>query len=629
MKNNNTVVSTLYLFILWLVILVMTPLFSPAQIQIQRSQPSQNARQIDEDERLASEYYRNKEYDKAAELYEKLYRKNPTHYYYTFYLYCLLQLEDYSEAVKLTDKQIKRYPGQLKFLVDKGYVYTQMGDTRNADKTFNEALEQLPANQALISELANSFYLRGQMDKAIAAYKHGRELLKGAYGFHIELANLYKLGGNYNEMTDELLDEAGENPSSLTRIQNQLQSMMYDDEEGTFTDYLWTSLLRRSQKDPDNIEYSELLMWLSIQQRDFGFALVQAKSIDRRYNEDGSRVFDLGRICLNNKDYVTASEAFSYVMSKGKDNLYYLPGLIGLLKSKYLKVTNGLGYDEQELLILEKDYEEAMATFGKYPETIELMKDLAHIRAFYLGKLNEAVQTLQEAIVIPGAPPVQVAECKTELGDIYLFMGEVWEATLLYSQVEKAFKNDPVGHEARLKNAKLTFYIGEFEWAKAQLDVLKAATSKLIANDAMQLSLLIGDNKDADSSTIGLTYYARADLLLYQNKPDLALQTLDSIYQVNLFHPLFDDILMKKAEIMMSKGEYNQADSLLDHLVKNFGYDILADDALYKRARLQEEHFGNKALAMELYQQILLNYPGSLFTVEARRKYRELRGDDI
>ncbi len=616
---------------LWFVIIpgmvIITPAPLSAQIQTGKTRNSSQSPRFDEDERLASEYYRNKQYDKAAEIYEKLYKKNPSQYYYTFYLYCLLQLERYDEAEKLTKKQVKRYSGRLKYYVDLGYVYIRMGETDKAEKTFDEAIDQLPASQNHIKDLANSFYLRGQFDKAIETYIKGRKLLDGDYNFRFEVANLYKLKGEYNNMIDELLEEAGENPQSLPRVQNRLQNLVFNDLEGSLKDYLWTSLLRKTQKNPDNLEYSEMLLWLSIQQRDFSFALTQAKSLDRRYNDNGGRIFELGKLCLNNNDYKTATDAFSYLVSKGEKNVYYLPGLIGLLKSKYLRITQGFDYNEDDLHNLENEYLEAINLFGKFPETVELMKDLAHIQAFYLEKLSDAIDMLNDAIAIPNAPPQQIADCKLELADIYLFSGEVWEATLLYSQVEKAFKNDPVGHLAKLKNAKLTYYIGEFEWAKAQLDVLKAATSKLIANDAMELSLLIADNMDADSSMKGLGYFAKADLLVYQNKDEQAMQMLDSIYQVNLFHPLFDDILFKKSEIMLNKGNYDVADSLLNQLILNFPNDILADDALFMRGRLQEEKFRNKSLAMDLYQQILLNHPGSLYAVEARKRFRKLRGD--
>jgi tetratricopeptide (TPR) repeat protein len=255
------------------------------------------------------------------------------------------------------------------------------------------------------------------------------------------------------------------------------------------------------------------------------------------------------------------------------------------------------------------------------------MRYLAHLEAFYLDEIEKSIDLLNNAVDMPGVRPALKADCKIELGDILLFSGNVWDATLLYSQVDYDFKNDPLGHLAKYKNARLSYYIGEFGWAKAQLDVLKAATSKLIANDAMELSLLISDNIDIDSSYTALSYYSKADLLMYRNKLDEALVTLDSIQMVALWHPLHDEVLFKKGEIMLKKGDFEAADSLFAKVVEMYPDDILADNALMIRAGLYERQFGDIDMAMQLYEKVMFDYTGSLFVVEARKRYRELRGD--
>ena len=280
------------------------------------------------------------------------------------------------------------------------------------------------------------------------------------------------------------------------------------------------------------------------------------------------------------------------------------------------------------------------------------MRNLAHLQAFYLGKTTGAIAMLEELVTLTQSNRQLQAECKLELADIMLLTGEPWEATLLYSQVDKAFKNEPVGHEARFRNARLSFYIGEFNWARAQLDVLKAATSKLIANDAMAMSLLISDNIDADSSVVQLATFARADLLLYRNKPDEALAVLDSLMLAYPGHPITDDALMKKAEIMVKKGNPAEAITLYRRVADEFGDGILADDALFNLARIYDhqvviadnedadraiQFFQNindpkikdTSKAMAAYQELLMKHPGSLYTVEARKRFRGLRGDVV
>jgi outer membrane protein assembly factor BamD (BamD/ComL family) len=302
---------------------------------------------------------------------------------------------------------------------------------------------------------------------------------------------------------------------------------------------------------------------------------------------------------------------------------------IELLNVYFLKLTRNYTQSQKELLELEKEYETTLSDLGKTNSTVTLIRNLAHLEAFYLNNTEKAINLLVEAIEIPGINATQKAECKLELGDIDLFSGEVWEATLLYSQVDKAFKNDPLGHEAKFRNAKLSFYIGEFNWAKAQLDVLKAATSKLICNDAMELSLTISDNLSQDTTGAALMIYARASLLKYQNKDSQALNTLDSIELLQIPHTLFDDVLYTKAEIAVKQRNFTLADSLYAKIYLTYPTEILADNAMFKQAELNENQLNNKTKAMELYQEFLTKFPGSLFAVDARKRYRALRGDAL
>jgi tetratricopeptide (TPR) repeat protein len=295
---------------------------------------------------------------------------------------------------------------------------------------------------------------------------------------------------------------------------------------------------------------------------------------------------------------------------------------------KYQKITNTLTFTDQDIISLEKDYISALNELGKSPASISLMKNLAHLQAFYLNKADTAIILLHEALDMKMAQPILLAECKIELADILLMTGEVWEATLLYSQVDKAFKNEPIGSMAKLKNAELSYYIGEFEWAKAQLDILKAATSKLVANDAMALSLLISDNSE-DSSFDALRIYSRADLLEFRHKYNEAIQTLDTLFIKFKFHSLFDEAYYKKAEIYIKKGLNDSAVVYYKKIMTEYPNDILGDDATYNLAVMYEEVYHDKQQAMDTYEKLMTNYPGSIYVVEARKRFRALRGDAV
>jgi len=581
-----------------------------------------------EQEKLAAEYLNTRQFDKAAVVYESLFDENPSQYYYTNYLFCLTELQDYKTALKIVRKMIRDNPGKPRYKVDEAYIMTVSGDPAKARKLYDEAFESILPDQNQIIDLANAFYYRGQIDYSIRTYERGAAIL-GRNPFHYQLANIYEINGNYSAMIDEYIALATEDESQVANIQNRLQNTLSNDPDGEKNKAFRTELLKRVQKNPEKAFFSELLLWHSIQQKDFDVALIQAKSLDKRLQEDGSRLLSLGDLAMANNSYNVAVESFQYVVLKGVNNPNYLTGKIGLVNARYLKITGNFGYTMNDLASLENEYTQILDEFGQNKYTIPVIRNLAHLQAFYLDKNVEAVEMLERAIKMPDITRDLQAICKIELADIYLFTGEVWESTLLYSQVDKDFKNDHVGYEAKFRNGRLSYFIGEYEWAKAQLDVLKGATSKLIANDALALSLLIADNMDMDSTYTALRIYSRAEMLNYQHKHQLALQTLDSVNFVGLWHPLFDEVLYKKAEINMETGNFTEADTLYAQVYGMYPDDILGDDALFKRAELNENQLKNPAKAMELYSELMLKYPGSIYTIEARKRFRYLRGDVI
>jgi tetratricopeptide (TPR) repeat protein len=580
-------------------------------------------------EQLALQYYNNGEFDKAAELYSELFRKTPNTYYYTYYLNSLLESEQFREAEKFVKGLKETRELRRNFVVELGFVYQRQGDFRKADKEFERAIEKMEPTRMAVVDLANAFLIRRLPDYAIKVYLKGRKVIPESYQFNIELANVYQSTRNFGAMMDEYLDLLAADEVRLDLVQNILQQLMNHLNDESFNQLIRGKMIERTQKSPDKIIYSELLLWYSIQQKEFALALAQAKAMERRTRDEGDMVYKVGQLAASNEYFDVAIEAFEHIRAKGEMHFLYLSAEIMLLEVKYAKlmktgISNGLQIEK-----MEQEFEKVINDLGQNAGTVVLMRNLAHLRAFYLDKVDPAVEMLEAAIAMPGVRPSVVAQCKIDLADIFLMTGEIWEATLLYSQVEKSFKYDPVGYEAKLKNARLSFYIGEFDWARTQLDVLRTATSKLIANDAMELSLLIMDNLEADSNTIPLSMYAQAELLTFRKKSDLALMVLDSLTRMFPGHNIQDEVLLTKAEIMFSRKNFVAADSLLSMLIEEYSYDILVDNALMMQARMHDYQIGNRLRALELYERIIIDHPGSIFVTEARKRYRELRGDNI
>ncbi len=581
------------------------------------------------DQQLAMRFFQARDYEKAIELYEKLYKEQPSSFYYMYYFHCLIELKEYKEAEKLIKRQRKNDPRAIKYLVDLGYLHYREGDVDKARKLYDEALKELGPDQQQIFDLANAFILKGENGYAAEVYLKGREMLKGAYPFSFELANIYQRTGNFTGMFEEYLNLLEVNETYLNTVQDRLATVLVDDPENTKNEQFRNALLTRVQRNPDNPAYSDLLWWYSIQQRDFELALTQAKALDRRRQEQGDRILQLAQLAVANDQYQVALDAYTYLAGKGEAYPYYDISRVELVNTRFLNLTTHGIPSEKELSHLEEEFLQTLENVGENRTSVTLMQNLAHLDAFYLAKPDEAQEILYRAIEMKDIGTKEKAFCKLELGDILLLFGDVWEATLLYQQVYQDFKYDVLGQTAKFKNTKLSFYIGEFGWAKAQADILKAATDKLIANDALALSILIGENFDPDSTTIGLFIYARADLLSFKNQNQEALELLDSIPLLFGYHPLLDDVLLKKAGIYMKLVEYNIADSLLHKITTDFPDEVTADRALFLEAGLREREMNDPTAAMELYARLLERYPSSIYTIDARKRYRMLRGDNV
>ncbi|MCX6305101.1 MAG: tetratricopeptide repeat protein [Bacteroidetes bacterium] len=612
-------------------LVALFPFFATAQDLKPATPPllpfQQDAPRPGNEEQLALQFYQDRDFDKAAELFGQLYEKKPSLYYYQYLVYSLVEIKEYGKAEKLIRKCQKAEPDAPRYAVDLGYVRFRSGDPEKAKKLYEDALKKLAPTQQQVFELANAFITRGENEYAIRTYVKGRQLLNNSYPFGFELAGVYERMGDFKNAMEEYLNMLDLNKSYLNTVQDRIQMTLSFDVNNEKNEILRKTILSRAQKNPDNTNYAELLWWYSIQQKDFDLALVQARALDRRYKENGDKLVSLASLAVSNEKYDVAIECYQYLVLKGPTCTFYNLGRRELANTRYLKTISEPSPPKKQLEILEKEFTDELTYYGEDPESISIIKNLAHIKAFYLGKTGEAIDLLNRAVAMAGIPDADRAKCKIELADILLFTDDVWEATLLYQQAYQDFKYDVLGQEAKFKNAKLSFYIGEFTWAKAQVDILKAATSKFISNDAIALSLLISENFDPDSNTVGLGMYARADLLDYRNEEGLALQTLDSIPRMFGDHPILQQVLYKRAEIMRKQGHYTEADSLFQLLVKEYPDEILADEALMQAASLNEKQLNNKEKAMALYQELLDKYPGSIFVPDARKKFRALRGD--
>jgi tetratricopeptide (TPR) repeat protein len=577
--------------------------------------------------RLANQYFFNGEFEKASTLYQQLYEKEGGEFYFQKLTECYITLKKYDLAKTIIQSEIKKKPNDPSLFISLGNLYEKSFDTIQAKKQYNLAIDKITSDHGLIDKISNTFISYSLFDEAAAALEKGVKLTKDDKAFAYSLAGIYKRLKRDNEMIKQFLLSAPTFSTNFEFFKQTLEKSLTDDQIKVLQKEIFVLLQSPST---DELLYTEILEWSYTQQKDYKKALRQSKLADRKANGNGLKVFNMGNVAFNDEDYDTAIEAFNYITETYTINTpYYLSAKRSLLNAKKNKITSSFNYTKEDIISLQKEYITFLETYGKNSQTALLMIEYADFEALYMNDLNNARSILAEVVEFGGVQPTDIASAKLKLGDFYLMDADRWEASLLYSQVDKTFKEGVLGEDARYKNAKLSYYTGDFEWAQQQFSILKNATSRLIANDAIDMNVFIMDNLNLDTTDVTLGMFADAELLAFQNKYNEALSKLDSVVVLFPEHSLVDDVLYTKAQIYKKLKQPEKSVELYNIIIEKYKDEIRCDNSIYELARMYELQLNDSKKAQELYFKLFTEYTGSTFTVDARKRYRLLRGDEI
>jgi len=560
-------------------------------------------------------------YEKAAILYEGLVEKTPGN---TNLVNSLVeayqQLEQYDKAQEVLLKTLA-LSKSLSFLkVDLGYNYQLQGQDTEAQQLYTEILDQVRENPPLANMVGRSFKNYSLLDQAATAYTIAKEAGLNSIYLNVELARIYGEQGKIEQMFDAYINLILENDRYQSLSQRSFNDFITEDAENEANQIFRKLLLKRLQEDP-NLLYNRLLSWLFIQQQEYNKAFIQEKAIARR-NNNLNGVFTLAAVAVENEAYDLASTIYEYLVAQAPSDEMRLFAHQELLDLRILK------NDSEDFQAIQTEFKSLLNQFGKTTETLELQTKYAHFLAFNQDKKEEASAFLKETLDLK-LNRFQEARVKMELADILVLEERFNAALIYYSQIQKNLKDNVLAQEARFKVAKTSYYKGDFEWAKTQLKVLKSSAEQLIANDAQDLYLLITDNTVDDSTQTALKTFARADLLLFQNKQDEALEVYNTLLAEHKDKAIEDETLLEQAKLFELKGLFDLAAQNYRLILEKHGDDILADDAHYRLGNLYADQLQQPEKAKEQYESIIFNFADSIFYVDAQQKYRKLRGDAI
>lgn len=592
------------------------------------------AAQNQEDVSLAYSYYNSKDFDKASYLFESLFNQTHSKNYFNYYIKCLEALGDLDKAEKAAKKQVSTYKNDLSYKIILGSIYKSQGKDDKADEQYQSVLASLPKDRNSLVSVCNSFLMADEPDYAEKTLLKGAEIAN--IDFSMELFSVYSSSRNYKKMSETALDIIERNEVQLSSVENMLQYYLNNDTNDELYTILRSSLMQRIQKTPSTA-LSEMLIWVYVQKKNFKMAVNQAKALDRRTNGNGRRLIVLGQQAEAAGDLATAASAYQYVLEAGEKAPFYYQAKLGVLNTMYQQVVNGSITDSEQLSYLENEYRSVFVKQGINASTAQHVINYARLETYYLNNADTAKSILNKALQQPLNYSVK-ADINLQLADIYLYAGDEWEALMIYAKVENDNKQNEKGDEAKLRKAKVAYYTGSFKWALSQLDVLKAATSKLVANDAMELAIIINDNMQVSDNTFitdttatvapdrELKIFARGDMYMFQSRLQDAYTCYDTIVTQFKSSPLVDESLYRQAQIRERQKDFSEAASLYQKVADDYAYDNLADKAAFRCAEISSTYLADPETAKKYYLKILTDYPGSIYAVQAREKFRKIDG---
>ncbi len=571
-----------------------------------------------QNEQLALQYFDDGEFEKAITIFEENLQKQPSNYFFfQKVIECRQQLKQYDKAEEVILKRKEKY-NQPVLLVELGYNYQLQKNEIEAKKQYDLALLEVEKQANHAYQVASSFEKKVLLDWAIKTYETAQKVNPNL-NFDYQTALLQGQLGNLDLMLEKLLDYGYKNQENTALVQNQLSRYLMDDTEGTFADAIKKSLLLKTQKSQD-VYWNQSLSWLFVQQKEYGKAFVQEKAVYKRNPESFYNIVTLARLAIEEKQNEDATTILTFVLENTQDLELQMQAHHFLLS---MEIESAL---QKEYATIDLKLQDLLKKYGISPYSLDLQILSAHFKTFYLNQSKLGIELLQNALKLPLNLREQ-AEVKMELADIMVYDEKFNQAILYYAQVEDNMKNDVLAHEASLKLAKANFYKKDFDWTLQQVKNLKQSSSLLIANDAVELFLLIQDNSIEDSLRVALQAYAKADLQLYQKKNEEALQSFLTILEKHKGESIEDETLLKIADIYYQKKDYLKALSYYQNILDNHKEGIYIDEALFFSAEIYRKHLLDNEKAKPLYEKMVLEHPDSLYYTESRKQYRTLRGD--
>lgn len=581
---------------------------------------------------LADTYLRSGQYDRAIPILQDLYAEDPdSHVFLVKLKQAYENTKQYDEAIALLDNRLAVEGPTAVHLAEKGRFYYLDNQEDLALVAWDEAVEADPTRTGTYLVVYNAMVQSRLYEDAISLLETGRETIGQESLFRKELGRLFNLTSQPERAMEEYLGMLETDGRQLGLVKSRLAQFSARPQ-----------LILRSievteeavQEHPLNRPYRELLGWLYLEAEMYPEALDANRAIDRMESEEGRVLFSFAARALSAEEYQVSLDAYDEILTRYPDAVVAPEALRGKGESfeAWARASSSPGSRDRNSLKYFRNATEAYSEYlNKYPGSGNfpyVLLKLAGIEADVFDEPDSARVKLNTIIQrFPDHPAA--ADASFQVGRMHLLAGELNEAFLTFSRLEENLRIGELAEDARFELALIHFYRGDFVSAQNLVEALKENTSTDVANDAIELKLLLLENMGPDSLNSPLSLFADASRLQRQRKSLEALSAVNNLLDTYANHAIADDARFLRADLLYSLGRIDDAVQAFEEIPLIHPESFLVDRSLFQAAEIYETEVGDLDKAVELYSRIVNEHPGSLMVSEARTRIRLLRGDDV
>jgi tetratricopeptide (TPR) repeat protein len=569
---------------------------------------------------LAQSYENTGNYEEAGRLYKELFNEQKSNVqYFDSYLRAYKELHKYSELIEDVKTFIEKHP-QIKYRSGLAELYWKIGENQKANDEWEKIIADNIKNPEAYETISYDQIGLRQYEKAIETLVKGRKNI-GAYGIFAEqLSRYYALIGDFkNGIEEVLLLEA--DPNLRGYAQSRLYGYLGNAQAVTYFD---NRLTKEIEKNSNNYELYQLMLWYyrSTNREDKAFDICVV--IDKLRKASGREIYYFADQARYDGDYDIAIRAYNFIINMGTASPYRSTAFYGLTRSLEARAVESDSIKLDEMKIIVDSYLRMAKDFSANPQSDESLFRAANLEYMYLKKTDDAIKILQNLTSKARTTDIKT-KASLKLGEIYIAQNDLPKAKDEFRNILTRYTNleQVDADQARYNLAMLEYYIGNIDSAQVQFDKLGQDSKSSVANNALEYSGFITENKpNADA----LNLYRNAELLRMQNKSELAAEKFIAVSASAPKTNIGEKSLIKAANIYEDTKQKPRAFDIWQKSANEYPNGIYSDLVYYNIANYNAE-IKNYDEAMKYYKKLLVVYPHSIYVEDARKKARALRDE--